>query len=111
VAIGDRYAILAVTALGSNVIIPVLFCQSGARLAMSTKTSPRLIAILAFEGTQLLDVAGPMQTFASANEIAKQAAGSAPYRIHVVSRRGGAVDTSAGLPLLDRSAARSANRA
>ena len=44
--------------------------------------------VLAFEGVQLLDVAGPVQTFASANEMAKEA-GRAPYRIVVASRRGG----------------------
>lgn len=62
-----------------------------------SKETQRLIVVLAFEGVQLLDVAGPVQTFASANEMAKDAA---PYRIVVVSRRGGAVRTSAGLPLL-----------
>jgi transcriptional regulator GlxA family with amidase domain len=55
--------------------------------------------VLAFEGVQLLDVAGPVQTFASANEIAKDANG-APYRIVVASRDGGPFRTSAGLPLL-----------
>ncbi len=34
------------------------------------KEAPRLVVVLAFEGAQLLDVAGPVQTFASANEIA-----------------------------------------
>ncbi len=61
--------------------------------------APRLIVVLAFENVQLLDVAGPVQTFASANEIGREAGGAA-YRIVVVSRRGGAVRTSSGLPLL-----------
>jgi transcriptional regulator GlxA family with amidase domain len=65
----------------------------------------RLVAVLAFDGVQLLDVAGPVQTFAFANEIRKDARG-APYRIVVVSRRGGPVCTSSGLPLLTRSIAR-----
>ena len=63
------------------------------------RTKERLIAVLAFEGVQLLDVAGPVQTFASANEIAKDIRG-APYRVVVMSRRGGPLVTSAGLPLL-----------
>jgi transcriptional regulator GlxA family with amidase domain len=63
----------------------------------------RLVAVLAFEGVQLLDVAGPVQTFASANELAQ---GTAPYRIAVVSRRGGPVCSSAGLPLLTQSIGR-----
>jgi transcriptional regulator GlxA family with amidase domain len=66
--------------------------------------SPRLVAVLAFEGVQLLDVAGPVQTFASANEIDNDSRG-APYRVVVVSRRGGAVRTSSGLPLVTRAAA------
>ncbi len=64
------------------------------------KANQRLVVLLAFEGAQLLDVAGPVQTFASANEIVKEAGGFAPYRLAIVSRRGGAVRTSAGLPLL-----------
>ena len=69
----------AVTALGSNVIIPIIFCQR-ARLcrgqvneAHSRKETQRLVVVLAFEGVQLLDVAGPVQTFASANEMAVEA--------------------------------------
>ena len=61
----------------------------------------RLIVVLAFERVQLLDVAGPVQAFASANELADNGS-RAPYRILVVSRGGGAVCTSAGLPLLTR---------
>ena len=66
------------------------------------KAGERLIAVLAFEGAQLLDVAGPLQTFASAGEIIEAARGVAHYRIVVVSRRGGTVTTSAGLPLVTR---------
>ena len=66
-----------------------------------SKRTPRLIAVLAFEGVQLLDVAGPVQTFATANEVA-DAAGGEPYRVVVISRRGGSICTSAGLPLITR---------
>ncbi|MGH6671205.1 MAG: GlxA family transcriptional regulator, partial [Xanthobacteraceae bacterium] len=57
----------------------------------------RLIVLLAFEGVQLLDVAGPLQTFASANEMIKE---GERYHIVVLSRHGGPVCSSAGLPLL-----------
>ncbi len=70
----------------------------------SSGGAQRLVVVLAFERVQLLDVAGPVQTFAFANEIHKDARG-APYRTVVVSRRGGPVSTSAGLPLLTRSIA------
>jgi transcriptional regulator GlxA family with amidase domain len=66
------------------------------------RQNPRLIAVLAFERCQLLDVAGPVQTFASADEIAGDGSGTI-YRIVVVSRRGGMVSTSSGLPLMTAS--------
>ena len=62
-----------------------------------SKAKPRLVAVLAFEGVQLLDVAGPAQTFASANEIDAR---GARYRVVVVSRRGGPVTTTSGLSLV-----------
>jgi transcriptional regulator GlxA family with amidase domain len=76
----------------------------------TSKTKERLVVVLAFEGVQLLDVAGPVQTFASANEIAKNASGT-PYRIVVASRRGGPLSSSAGLPLLTQPVAAATRRA
>jgi transcriptional regulator GlxA family with amidase domain len=71
-----------------------------------------LVVVLAFENAQLLDVAGPVQTFASANEMACGTRGApshgAPYRIVVVSRRGGTIRTSSGLPLLTQPMAKAA---
>ena len=72
----------------------------------SAKPKQRLIVVPAFEHVQLLDVSGPVQTFASANEIVTESGGDAPYRIAVVSRRGGPVCTSSGLPLLSQPAGR-----
>jgi transcriptional regulator GlxA family with amidase domain len=65
-----------------------------------SKATQHLVAVLAFEGVQLLDIAGPVQTFATANELAKETRGAAPYRVVVVSRHGGPVCTSSGLPLV-----------
>lgn len=61
--------------------------------------------MLAFDDVQLLDVAGPVQTFASANELTR-GAGAASYRIVVVSHGGGPIRTSSGLPLVTRPLAR-----
>ena len=72
----------------------------------STMPKQRLIVVPAFERAQLLDVSGPVQTFASANEIVTDAGGKPPYRIVVVSRRGGPVRTSSGLPLVTEPATR-----
>ena len=80
----------------------------------NTAATPRLVVVLAFERAQLLDVAGPVQTFASANEIANKitkGAHGAPYRVVVVSRRGGPVTTTSGLPLVTRPLARTLGKA
>jgi transcriptional regulator GlxA family with amidase domain len=58
---------------------------------------PRRVEIVAFPRVQLLDVAGPMQVLATANEVAGE---PAPYDVHVVALAAGAITTSAGLTLL-----------
>ena len=61
---------------------------------------PLVIELLAFPSVQLLDVAGPLQVFASANEIAAGGPGrAAPYVLKVVARSGTSVPTSSGLGL------------
>lgn len=75
------------------------------------KPKQRLIVVPAFERAQLLDVSGPVQTFASANEIVAEASGEPPYRIAVVSRRGGPIYTSSGLPLVTQPAGRTVGAA
>jgi transcriptional regulator GlxA family with amidase domain len=72
---------------------------------MRRLTDPQhLIVVLAFEDVQLLDVTGPVQTFASANEMVSGTRGApihgAPYQIVVVSRRGGPIRSSSGLSLV-----------
>jgi transcriptional regulator GlxA family with amidase domain len=61
--------------------------------------APRAIEVLAFQAVQLLDVCGPLQVFATANELALAAGGVAPYVPRVVSLRGEPVTASAGLTL------------
>jgi transcriptional regulator GlxA family with amidase domain len=60
----------------------------------------RAIDVLAFPGVQLLDVTGPLQVFASANEILAGAGGRPPYVLRVVARGGQSVTASAGLGLI-----------
>ena len=57
----------------------------------------RVIEVLAFPSVQLLDVTGPLQVFASANEIVSESGGKAPYALVVVAQGGRDVTTSAGL--------------
>jgi len=63
--------------------------------------SARRIEILAFDGVQLLDVAGPLQVFASANDAAEEEGRPRPYEPVVVAERG-FVTASAGLALAPR---------
>jgi transcriptional regulator GlxA family with amidase domain len=63
-----------------------------------TPNRPRRIEILAFPDVQLLDVAGPLQVFASANELARAAGEPRPYELAVVAERP-LVSASGGLGL------------
>jgi len=59
---------------------------------------PRRIELFAFSQFQMLDVTGPLQVFATANDVA---GGDAPrYAIDVVSQDGGSLASSAGVSLL-----------
>jgi len=60
---------------------------------------PRSVEIVAFPDLQVLDVAGPLQVFASANDVERQAGRPPSYSIRVVAPTS-PVSTSAGLSLL-----------
>lgn len=68
----------------------------------------RRIEILTFPGGQLLDVAGPLQVFATANDLAGLDGRPLPYETAVVAAAGSVVTTSglalaaAPLPAIDR---------
>jgi transcriptional regulator GlxA family with amidase domain len=55
--------------------------------------------LLAFPLVQLLDVTGPFQVFASANDFVRKSGGRPPYELKVVAQSGAQVTTSAGLKL------------
>ncbi|WNJ92946.1 GlxA family transcriptional regulator [Bosea sp. 685] len=59
---------------------------------------PRRVEILTFPKAQLLDVAGPLQVFATANDLARVERGALPYEPVVVAD-GERVMTTAGLEL------------
>ncbi|MDT0464445.1 GlxA family transcriptional regulator [Streptomyces gibsoniae] len=56
-------------------------------------TGPLTVTVLAFPGVRLLDVTGPIEVFASANEFGGR------YRVQIVSEDGAEVITSAGTRL------------
>ena len=58
----------------------------------------RRVELLAFSQVQLLDVTGPLQVFATANDIVGPAGPA--YVLHVVSQAGGAVASSSGGELM-----------
>ncbi len=61
--------------------------------------APRSIEVLAFPSVQLLDVAGPLQVFASTNDLAGGTGEAPPYALRVVAAGGGLMSASAGLGL------------
>lgn len=61
---------------------------------------PKIIHVLAFDNAQVLDVTGPLQVFASANDLARQRGLPLPYTASVIAAQAGPVMTSSGLALL-----------
>lgn len=57
--------------------------------------TPRHIALLVFDGIQVLDVTGPAAVFAAAND----AAGRPFYRTHILSAQGGPITSNSGVML------------
>jgi transcriptional regulator GlxA family with amidase domain len=53
--------------------------------------------VVAFPAVQMLDVTGPLQVFATANDIVAETGGTPPYALRVVANGGGTVTASAGL--------------
>jgi len=61
---------------------------------------PKIIHVLAFANVQVLDVTGPLQVFASANDLARQQGSPLPYAVNVIAAQAEPVMTSAGLALV-----------
>src|SRR5258706_1555420 len=66
------------------------------KTAKARKTSPRTIAIAAYEGVSLLDLGGPLEAFRIASSFGS---GRATYECVVVSSRGGLVKTAVGIDI------------
>jgi transcriptional regulator GlxA family with amidase domain len=62
-------------------------------------TPVRTVDVLAYPAVQLLDVTGPLQVFATANDIIAGTGGARPYAPRVVSQGGRGVTASAGVTL------------
>jgi transcriptional regulator GlxA family with amidase domain len=73
-----------------------------AEMPKSPRSSPnpiRVIDVLTYPAVQLLDVAGPVQVFASGNDLVAGAGGPQPYLLRVVAQGGESVTASAGVAL------------
>ena len=70
--------------------------------ATVTIGGPRTVEVLAFPAVQLLDVAGPLQVFATANErtATERTGGPAPYAPRVIAAGNPTLTASAGLRLV-----------
>ncbi len=68
-----------------------------------TRHSPpiaaRTVEILAYPAVQLLDVTGPLQVFASANDFMAKAGEARPYEIRIVAPGGLSVEASSGMAI------------
>jgi transcriptional regulator GlxA family with amidase domain len=60
----------------------------------------RQVALLAFDGVQVLDVTGPAAVFGAANDAAVHLTGHPFYRLHILSPQGGHVTSNCGLALV-----------
>src|SRR5271154_3489024 len=67
------------------------------RAAPARGNAARVVEVLAYPSVQLLDVTGPLQVFASANDHVAQTGGTPPYVLRVVAKHGRDITTSAGL--------------
>jgi transcriptional regulator GlxA family with amidase domain len=59
---------------------------------------PRNVAILAFPGCQVLDVSGPAMVFEAANNVS----GKAHYSVHILSSKGGTIQTNSAVALVTK---------
>jgi transcriptional regulator GlxA family with amidase domain len=59
-----------------------------------------IVEVLAYPAVQLLDVTGPLQVFASANDLMAKAGEARPYQIRLVAPGGDSVEASAGVALV-----------
>src|SRR6516162_8967170 len=66
-------------------------CLDLAEMPKSPRFSPnpvRVIDVLAYPAVQVLDVTGPVQVFATANDLVEAAGGARPYEVRVVAQGG-----------------------
>jgi transcriptional regulator GlxA family with amidase domain len=76
---------------------------SPSSISRAARSSARVIEVLAYPSVQLLDVTGPLQVFATANEQILEAGGTPPYAFRVVAKDRARVTASSGLEIATES--------
>ncbi|WP_293187808.1 DJ-1/PfpI family protein [Ottowia sp.] len=66
----------------------------------SPRPPPHRVVCLAFPGVMSLDVLGPLQVFATANDLRRKHGQAPRYRVEVAGPQAGVVLTSAGIGLM-----------
>ena len=61
---------------------------------------PHRLTIVAFAPAQLLDITGPLEVFAGANDAARRGGRALPYSIEVCAPAAGALTTTSGIPIV-----------
>ena len=69
------------------------------KLPRSSPNPIRVIDVLTYPAVQLLDVTGPIQVFASANDLVAGDGGAPPYLVRIMAQGGERVTASAGVVL------------
>ena len=69
------------------------------KFPLLSPSAVRVIDVLTYPAVQLLDVTGPVQVFASANDLLASAGGTRPYLLRVVAQGGEGATASAGVTL------------
>lgn len=76
---------------------------SPSSVSRTARASTRVIEVLVYPSVQLLDVTGPLQVFATANEQIVEAGGAPPYALRVVAKDRARVKASSGLEIATES--------
>ncbi|UZR28456.1 GlxA family transcriptional regulator [Methylococcus mesophilus] len=61
--------------------------------------TPKTIAMLAYQGAEMLDVVGPLDVFAAANALFRNFGLPEPYQIYILANQAGMFSTSSGMKL------------
>jgi transcriptional regulator GlxA family with amidase domain len=88
--------------VGAAVDTAILPGQGLAEMPNTPRSTPnviRVIDVLAYPAVQLLDVTGPIQVFASANDCLTEAGAGPAYAVRVVAQGGQSVAATAGVEL------------